>query len=94
MSQLQQRGVVVEGIRDLRRNFDPEWPGVREWVEEVSPFLNRAIDAMWAVIDPAAIVLGGELPKGLGDLLLEVPPTPRFVRMNTPRVPANSSKRD
>ncbi|MCF1495039.1 MULTISPECIES: ROK family transcriptional regulator [Rhizobium/Agrobacterium group] len=84
LSQLQQRGVVVEGIRDLRRNFDPEWPGVRKWVEEVSPFLNRAIDAMWAVIDPAAIVLGGELPKGLGDLLLEVPPTPRFVRMNTP----------
>ncbi|NTF91492.1 ROK family transcriptional regulator [Agrobacterium rhizogenes] len=81
---LQQRNVVVNGIRDLRENFDPEWPGVREWVEEISPHLNRAIDAMWAVIDPSAIIFGGELPRGLGELLLKVEPTPRALRLGVP----------
>ncbi|WP_245264132.1 ROK family transcriptional regulator [Agrobacterium larrymoorei] len=84
LSRLKERGITVEGIRDLRNNFDPEWPGVREWVDEVSPYLNQAIDAMWAVIDPAAVVLGGELPRRLGELLMKVPPSPRIVRMNTP----------
>ena len=81
---LQEQNVAVDGIRDLRKRFDPEWPGVREWIEEISPYLNRAIDAMWAVIDPSAIVLGGELPKGLGELLLKVGPTPRVTRMGAP----------
>ncbi|WP_234689669.1 ROK family transcriptional regulator [Allorhizobium ampelinum] len=81
---LQDRNVAVSGIRDLRLHFDPEWPGVQEWVAEVSPYLNRAIEAMWAVIDPSAIVFGGELPEGLGKLLLKVEPTPRVVRMGAP----------
>lgn len=81
---LQKRNVAVNSIRDLCKNFDPEWPGVREWIEEVSPYLNRAIDAMWAVIDPSAIVLGGELPDGLGELLLKVEPTPCVIRMGAP----------
>jgi predicted NBD/HSP70 family sugar kinase len=81
---LQERNVAVNGIRDLRRQFDPDWPGVREWVTEVSPYLNRAIDAMWAVLDPSAIVFGGELPEGLGDLLLKIEPTPRVIRMGAP----------
>ncbi|WP_253940947.1 hypothetical protein [Dickeya dadantii] len=38
------------------------------------PYLNRAIDALRAVIAPAAIVFGGELPTALGKMLLDVPP--------------------
>lgn len=84
IKRLNARGVAVATVSALRRQFDPNWPGVAEWVEEVSPFLNRAIDAMRGVIDPAAIVFGGELPPALGDLLLAIPPTREKPRYGSP----------
>lgn len=77
---LQSNGVSIKSITALRNDFDPAWPGVSQWVDEVAPFLNRAIDALRGVIDPAAIVFGGELPLGLGKMLLELPPSPETVR--------------
>ncbi|WP_192456972.1 ROK family transcriptional regulator [Musicola keenii] len=81
IKRLNARGIDIQRISDLRQHFDADWPGVREWVTEVGPCLNRAIDALRAVIDPAAIVFGGELPAALGALLLQVPSTrqpPRY----------------
>ncbi|WP_029729498.1 ROK family transcriptional regulator [Dickeya dianthicola] len=75
------RGIDIQRVSALRQQFDPQWPGVDEWVTEVRPYLNRAIDALRAVIDPDAIVFGGELPTALGEMLLDVPPTqppPRY----------------
>ncbi len=43
---------------------------VDEWVKEVTPALNRTIDMLRAVIDPQAIVFGGELPRALGEMLM------------------------
>lgn len=80
LRRLQSGGVAIETITALRNEFDPTWPGVTQWVEDVGPFLNRAIDAMRGVIDPAAIVFGGELPIGLGKMLLALPPSPEIVR--------------
>lgn len=80
LQRLQSRGVNVTTISALKRDFDPAWPGVSDWVQEIAPALNRAIDAMRAVIDPAAVVFGGELPTKLGDLLLSLPPSPEAVR--------------
>ncbi|MGC6387104.1 ROK family transcriptional regulator [Ewingella sp. S1.OA.A_B6] len=77
LKRLQSHGISVGDISTLYTEFDPQWPGVKEWVKEIAPQLNRAIDALHAVIDPEAIVFGGELPKKLGELLLDVPPTPR-----------------
>jgi predicted NBD/HSP70 family sugar kinase len=73
-------GIMIANIRELRERFDPSWPPVAEWVKEVSPALNRTIDMLRAVIDPEAIVFGGELPRALGELLLAVPPSPSFPR--------------
>lgn len=80
LRQLQAHGVAIDTITALRDEFDPAWPGVAQWVEDVAPFLNRAIDAMRGVIDPAAIVFGGELPPELGEMLLALPPSPEIVR--------------
>ena len=80
LRRLQANGIQIQTISALRREFDPTWPGVAAWVEDVGPFLNRAIDAMRGVIDPAAIVFGGELPARLGELLLALPPSPEIVR--------------
>lgn len=80
IKRLRARGVSVSNVAELRRTFDPDWPGVDEWVEEIKPHLNRAIDAMWAVFDPAAIVFGGELPRSLGERLIELPFSERYWR--------------
>jgi predicted NBD/HSP70 family sugar kinase len=67
---LEAKGVAVEGVADLRERFDPAWPGVAEWVEMVAPQLDRMVNTLSAVLDPEAIVFGGELPAALGDLLI------------------------
>ena len=62
-------GVDVPSITYLRKNFDPKWPGVSDWVDEVTPAYNRLVNAIWAVFDPQAIVFGGQVPPGLAQLL-------------------------
>lgn len=76
LKRLEKGGIQIANIRDLRQRFDPSWPQVAEWVEEITPALNRTIDMLRAVIDPAAIVFGGELPRALGEMLIAVPPSP------------------
>ncbi len=80
LKRLNARGVEIANIRELRQRFDPSWPGVEEWIEEVTPALNRAIDMLRGVIDPEAIVFGGELPHALGERLLQVPPSKSSAR--------------
>ncbi|CDZ42272.1 Hypothetical protein NGAL_HAMBI1146_50380 [Neorhizobium galegae bv. officinalis] len=60
----------VFSITYLRRHFDPTWPGVEEWLNEVTPAYNRLINAIWAVYDPKAIVLGRQIPPALADLMI------------------------
>lgn len=81
LKRLDRSGIAIANIRELRQRFDPTWPQVSEWVEEVAPTLNRAIDMLRAVIDPEAIVFGGELPPALGEMLIAIPPSstkPRY----------------
>ncbi|MFD1744892.1 ROK family transcriptional regulator [Rhizobium helianthi] len=68
---LQAAGIEVRGTGDLYERFDPAWPGVAPWIDKVMPQVYRLIDALGAVLDPQAIVLGGALPTKLAHLLLE-----------------------
>ena len=69
IERLNREGVEVPSITYLRKNFDPKWPGVGDWVDEVAPAYNRLVNAIWAVFDPQAIVFGGQVPPGLAQLL-------------------------
>lgn len=64
-------GIDLQGIADLRNTFDPDWPGVAEWVQTVGPQLDRLVHAISAILDPEAIVFGGELPPRLGQMLID-----------------------
>jgi len=75
IDRLRHGGIEIKDIRDLNHKFDPAWPIAQQWVEEVTPNLHRAMDAMNAVIDPAAIILGGEIPRKLGEMFLAMPRT-------------------
>lgn len=67
-------------LTEMSRTISPDWNGVVEWIERVTPAHNRVINALCAVFDPELIVLGGELPPSLARLLVE-----RTVFFNTPR---------
>lgn len=65
MRRLRARGVAVTKISELSRNYDPNWPGLEAWLDEVAPQLNQTIRAIRAIVDPTAIVIGGEAPYDL-----------------------------
>lgn len=71
IQRLAKNGVEFGSISDMRQNFDPEWPGVSEWVDEVTPAYNRLVNAICSIFDPQAIVLGGQIPSTLAHMLIE-----------------------
>jgi predicted NBD/HSP70 family sugar kinase len=71
LKKLREHGVNIQTVTELQLAFDPNWPGVEEWVEETLPQLNQAIWAIRAIIDPEVIVFGGELPETLANIFIE-----------------------
>ncbi|HEY4091233.1 MAG TPA: ROK family transcriptional regulator [Luteibacter sp.] len=71
IDELNAHGVHVDSAEDLRRRFDIQWPGVELWIQRTLPALNRTINAVTGLFDPAAIVFGGQLPLALGHALIE-----------------------
>ncbi|WP_316861201.1 ROK family transcriptional regulator [uncultured Cohaesibacter sp.] len=70
LKSLAKHDVPVDSINQLARNFKPDWPGVAEWIDMVTPSHNRIINALSAIIDPQAIVYGGEIPRELAEMLI------------------------
>ncbi|POF30539.1 ROK family transcriptional regulator [Roseibium marinum] len=68
---LREEGLEVPNIEFVKSRFDPQWPGVAAWVDRVAPALNRMVRALTAILDPAAIVFGGEAPPALRQMLIE-----------------------
>lgn len=71
IDRVNRNGVNVPSIHYMRRNFDPNWPGVLEWVDDVTPAYIRLVNAIRATLDPQAIVFGGQIPTGLASMLIE-----------------------
>lgn len=63
-------GVEVESISELVSRFDPDWPGVREWVERSRDPLSLIASSIAALLDPEVIVLGGRLPRALAEMII------------------------
>ncbi|MFN4153887.1 MAG: ROK family transcriptional regulator [Paracoccaceae bacterium] len=68
---LQSRGVPVQTIADLSHGFDPGWPGVADWLDRVTPYHNRIVNVLAAVVDPELIVMGGQIPRQLAQALID-----------------------
>ncbi|WP_375450733.1 ROK family protein [uncultured Devosia sp.] len=71
IERLNRNGVDVPSITYIRKHFDRHWPGVGDWVDEVTPAYNRLVNAIWAVYDPQAIVFGGQVPADLAQMLID-----------------------
>ena len=102
LEHLRARGVELSGIDQLRREFDPNWPGVEDWVRQTLPQLNRLIFGLTGIVDPEAIVFGGQIAPELARILIErvsfpskfrydhPPPLPDLVMGSTVENPAAS----
>lgn len=81
---LADNNIELSGVEDLRQNFDPNWLGVEEWINDVLPQLNRLIFALTGIIDPEAIVFGGQIAPELASILIERVEFPRTFRYGAP----------
>lgn len=63
-------GVELDGISHMLDRFDPEWPGVAEWIEQSRDPLSLIASSIAALLDPDVIVLGGRIPRILAEMLI------------------------
>lgn len=71
LKSLQDNGIVIDTVEALYERFDPAWPGVEDWLEATMPQVERLVVTLISIIDPQAIVFGGQLPPALGQMMIE-----------------------
>lgn len=84
LKHLKAYGVHLSGIEQLRRDFDPTWPGLDSWIDQTMPHLNRLIYGVTGIIDPEAIVFGGQIAPELAQMLMERVEFPQEFRYGRP----------
>lgn len=65
------QGTDIPTVAEMVARFDPSWPAIETWLDQVTPALNIAASAASAVLDPDVIILGGILPPVLGERMIE-----------------------
>jgi predicted NBD/HSP70 family sugar kinase len=63
-------GSSFETVTHMLDEFDVNWTSVETWLALSAPALNIAVSAASAVLDPDAIVLGGQLPVTLAQRMI------------------------
>ncbi|MBB3957275.1 ROK family transcriptional regulator [Novosphingobium sediminicola] len=60
-----------QSLTDFAASLDPDGAAVGAWIERVAPATSSIISAIAAIVDPAAIVLGGRLPAPVAERLIQ-----------------------
>ena len=84
LTHLKANDIFLSGVDELKRSFDPQWPGVEQWIDKTMPHLNRLIFALTGIIDPEAIIFGGQIAPNLADILINQVRFPSSFRYDTP----------
>nr|WP_272212325.1 ROK family protein [Marinicella sp. W31]MDC2878239.1 ROK family protein [Marinicella sp. W31] len=71
IAMLQTSGRDISSVGDLKQRYDPAWPEIDVWIARVTPALDQMLRALTGILDPAAIVFGGEAPRDLRTRLAE-----------------------
>lgn len=70
LQSVRKAGVELEGISQMLLRFDPDWPGVAEWIEQSRDPLSLIASSIAALLDPDVIVLGGRIPRVLAEKVI------------------------
>lgn len=68
---VRKHNVDVHSVTDMIDHFDPDWPGVDEWIVTVRDSLSLIASASAALLDPQAIVIGGRIPHELAERVIQ-----------------------
>jgi len=63
-------GQALPDLHTMLDRYDPAWPQVEAWIDEVRQSITVAVAASVALIDPSAIVFGSRLPSDLARRLI------------------------
>tara|TARA_R110000744_G_scaffold112968_2_gene211736 strand:- start:1547 stop:2704 length:1158 start_codon:yes stop_codon:yes gene_type:complete len=67
---LKKNGVKFSSIYNLHEEFDPNWPGVEEWIFKVQDSFDLVATCCSALLDAEAIIIGGHIPKELAEMVI------------------------
>ncbi len=67
---LLKHGVEVPSMYRLNEVFDPNWPGVDEWIYTVQDSFDLVATASSALLDSQAIIIGGHIPTKLAEKVI------------------------
>ncbi|GBQ10026.1 ROK family transcriptional regulator [Swaminathania salitolerans] len=62
-------GMEFPTVTDMVSAFDPDWSGNRVWVSSVKDSLSVIVSNAMGILDVDAVVLGGQIPEALVDLV-------------------------
>jgi predicted NBD/HSP70 family sugar kinase len=95
---LRKSGVELDGLSAMLDRFDPDWPGVDEWIASSRDQFSLITSAIAALVDPEAIVFGGRLPQTLAVKLIPAielfDDARREMRRPLPRIVASQTRYD
>ena len=66
-----EHGTSFPDLHAMLTDFDAGHPAVDAWLDRCMPSLNLVASAIFAIIDPGAIVLGGRLPASLASRIAQ-----------------------
>jgi predicted NBD/HSP70 family sugar kinase len=64
------QGVDVPTVHDLVERFDPSWRAIDEWIARVRDSVSIIASNATAILDVRLIVLGGQIPTRLAEMLI------------------------
>ncbi len=64
------RGAKFETVSELIADFDPDMPGVSEWLIRTRDSFSLIASAAAALLDPDAVVIGGRIPTSLAERII------------------------
>lgn len=67
---LAKHGVDVDSVHEVVDQFNPDWPGVNEWIGKVRDSLSLVCSAISAILDTTVIVFGGRMPPELANMII------------------------
>lgn len=67
---LLKNGIDIPSIYNLNEIYDPEWPGIDEWIYKVQDSFDLVATCSSALLDTQAIIIGGHIPKKLAEKII------------------------
>ena len=70
-------GHPFETVEDMVKAIELGWPGVEDWLEKAAPVFSKICNIIAFCNDPQMIVIGGRLPRSIGEALRDRIALPR-----------------